>query len=342
LRSGRPLSKFLCLPGNGLRGGIAGGGIAEHMRMPTYHLVGDAFRDIGKCELSGFLGHARVVDHLEQQVAEFVRKRREITLRDRIDDLIGFFDGIGSDGVEGLGLVPGTSGGGVAQRGHDVQQAAKFGFGRGGGIGHTTRVGERPAGRKTFVRGGQTAIDGTMEYDDGDAPPALPGGKFYMTPAGHVRLRAELAQRRSERHRTVEIVAWAASNGDRSENADYKEGKRRLREIDRRLRFLMNRIAHAEVVDPAEQAQRDRVFFGATVTYANERDEEVTVTIVGVDEADMAAGKISIGSPVALALLRARRGDEVTVRTPRGPEVLEVVEIQYPTRQLGAAGLTEP
>jgi transcription elongation factor GreB len=181
-----------------------------------------------------------------------------------------------------------------------------------------------------------------MEYDDGDAPPALPGGKFYMTPAGHVRLRAELAQRRSERHRTVEIVAWAASNGDRSENADYKEGKRRLREIDRRLRFLMNRIAHAEVVDPAEQAQRDRVFFGATVTYANERDEEVTVTIVGVDEADMAAGKISIGSPVALALLRARRGDEVTVRTPRGPEVLEVVEIQYPTRQLGAAGLTEP
>jgi transcription elongation factor GreB len=169
-----------------------------------------------------------------------------------------------------------------------------------------------------------------MDDDEDDGPPRLPGGKFYMTPAGHDRLKAELAALRSDRHRVVEIVAWAAGNGDRSENADYKEGKRRLREIDRRLRFLMNRIAHAEVVDPATQAQRDRVFFGATVTYANDRDEEITVTIVGVDEADMAAGKISIGSPVALALLRARRGDEVTVRTPRGPETLEIVDIVYP------------
>jgi transcription elongation factor GreB len=171
-----------------------------------------------------------------------------------------------------------------------------------------------------------------MEDEDDDGPPRLPGGKFYMTPAGHERLKTELAEQRTARHRVVEIVAWAASNGDRSENADYKEGKRRLREIDRRLRFLMNRIAHAEVVDPADQTQRDRVFFGATVTYANDRDEEVTVTIVGVDEADMGAGKISIGSPVALALLRARRGDEVTVRTPRGPEVLEIVGIRYPAR----------
>ena len=113
-------------------------------------------------------------------------------------------------------------------------------------------------------------------------------------------------------------MAWAASNGDRSENADYKEGKRRLRQIDGRLRFLMNRLAHAEIVDPAEQTRRDRVFFGATVTYANERDEELTVTIVGVDEADMAAGKISIGSPVALALLRAKRGDQVVVRRRGG------------------------
>jgi transcription elongation factor GreB len=153
-----------------------------------------------------------------------------------------------------------------------------------------------------------------------------------MTPAGHGRIKAELAAQRTERHRVVEIVAWAASNGDRSENADYKEGKRRLREIDRRLRFLMDRIAHAEIVDPAEQTQRDRVFFGATVIYATERDEEVTVTIVGVDEADMAAGKISIGSPVALALLRARRGEEVTVRTPRGREVLEIIDIRYPNR----------
>jgi transcription elongation factor GreB len=169
-----------------------------------------------------------------------------------------------------------------------------------------------------------------MDDDDDDGPPKLPGGKFYMTPEGQRRLQAELAAQRSERHRVVEIVAWAAGNGDRSENADYKEGKRRLREIDRRLRFLTNRLAHAEVVDPATQAQRDVVFFGATVTYANERDEEITVTIVGVDEADMAAAKISIGSPVALALLRARRGDEVSVRTPRGTEVLEIVDIAYP------------
>ncbi len=166
--------------------------------------------------------------------------------------------------------------------------------------------------------------------DEDDGPPRLPGGKFYMTPAGRQLLAAELSAQRSERHRVVEIVAWAAGNGDRSENADYKEGKRRLREIDRRLRFLMHRLAHAEVVDPAAQQQRDRVFFGATVVYANERDEAVTVTIVGVDEADMAAGKISVGSPVALALLRARQGDEVVVRTPRGSEVLEVLEIRYP------------
>jgi transcription elongation factor GreB len=105
-----------------------------------------------------------------------------------------------------------------------------------------------------------------------------------------------------------------------------------MREIDRRLRFLINRIAHAEVVDPAQQTQRDRVYFGATVTYANQRDEEVTVTIVGVDEADMTKETISIGSPVALALLRARRGDEVSVHTPRGPEMLEIVEIAYPSQ----------
>jgi transcription elongation factor GreB len=175
------------------------------------------------------------------------------------------------------------------------------------------------------------------DEDDDEGPPKLPGGKFYMTPQGHGRLKAELAAQRIARHQVVEIVAWAASNGDRSENADYKEGKRRLREIDRRLRFLINRIAHAEIVDPAEQTQRDRVFFGATVRYLNNRDEAVTVTIVGVDEADMAAGKISIGSPVALAMLRAQRGDEVSVRTPRGLEILEIVEIVYPTLQASAA-----
>src|SRR3954471_4960619 len=167
--------------------------------------------------------------------------------------------------------------------------------------------------------------------DEDDGPPRLPGGKFYMTPHGRDRLKTELDALRSERHRVVEIVAWAAGNGDRSENADYKEGKRRLREIDRRLRFLTRRLAHAEVVDPAHQPQRDRVFFGATVSYyATERDAEVTVTIVGVDEADMEAGKISIGSPIALALLKAKQGDEVRVRTPRGFDVLEVLAILYP------------
>lgn len=169
------------------------------------------------------------------------------------------------------------------------------------------------------------------EDDDEDAPPRLPGGKFYMTPEGHRRLADEYRQLRSdERPRVVEIVAWAAGNGDRSENADYKEGKRRLREIDRRLRFLDRRLKHAEVVDPSAQPNRNQVFFGATVTYANERDEQVTVTIVGVDEADMAEGKVSIASPVALALLRARKGDEVTVRTPRGPEPIEILDIRYP------------
>jgi len=168
--------------------------------------------------------------------------------------------------------------------------------------------------------------------DDDEGPPRLPGGKFYMTPEGHERLRTELVTRRTERHRVVEVVAWAASNGDRSENADYKEGKRRLREIDRRLRFLDRRLAHAEVVDPSAQTRRDRVFFGATVTYLTERDEEVTVTIVGVDEAGMAEGKISIGSPVALALLGACVGHEVQVRTPRGPERIEVAGVRYPER----------
>ena len=172
-----------------------------------------------------------------------------------------------------------------------------------------------------------------MQDEDDDGPALLPGGPVYMTPEGHARLRAELAERRAERHRVVEIVSWAAGNGDRSENADYKEGKRRLREIDRRLRFLERRLAYAEIVDPAEPAQRDRVFFGATVTYLTERDEQVTVSIVGVDEAGMAEGKISIGSPVALALLKARKGDEVRVRTPHGPEVIEVLDIRYPERR---------
>ena len=171
-----------------------------------------------------------------------------------------------------------------------------------------------------------------MDDKEVDGTPRLPGGRFYMTPEGHARLRAELAERRAERHRVVEVVSWAAGNGDRSENADYKEGKRRLRELDRRLRFLGRRLAHAEVVDPSAQTRRDQVFFGASVTYVTEFDQEVAVTIVGVDEANMAKGKVSIGSPVALALLGKRVGDEVQVRTPRGPEVIEVMAVRYPEK----------
>ena len=153
-------------------------------------------------------------------------------------------------------------------------------------------------------------------------------------------LRAEYEAARAERHRVVEIVAWAAGNGDRSENADYKEGKRRLREIDRRLRYVGHRLQVVEVVDPAAQTRRDRVFFGATVTTLNDRHEAVTVTIVGVDEASLAAGTISVGSPAALALLGARVGDEVSVRTPTGTSSLEILAICYPEPH-ASSGTTE-
>jgi transcription elongation factor GreB len=169
--------------------------------------------------------------------------------------------------------------------------------------------------------------------EDDDAPRLALGGKFYMTPAGHAALRAELDQlMKQERPRVVEVVSWAASNGDRSENADYQYGKRRLREIDRRARFLMKRLEAAEIVDPSRQTNRDRVFFGACVTYVDEADVERSVTIVGVDEADMAQGRISLTAPLAIALIkaRARVGDAVSVHTPRGIEEIEVLSIRYP------------
>jgi transcription elongation factor GreB len=175
-------------------------------------------------------------------------------------------------------------------------------------------------------------MSSTIIDDEDDGPPRLAGGKFYMTPAGHAALSAELHELRFvERPRIVDIVSWAAGNGDRSENGDYLYGKRRLREIDGRMRFLMRRLRHAEVIDARQQTNRGQVFFGATVTYVNERDEELSVTIVGVDEADMSLGKISIASPVALALLRAKVGEEVAVRTPRGPEIVEILRIDYPS-----------
>ncbi|MCB4824061.1 transcription elongation factor GreB [Roseicella aerolata] len=171
------------------------------------------------------------------------------------------------------------------------------------------------------------------DYDEAGPPGLPPGTPFYMTPAGHAALEAELKRLwTEERPKVVEVVSWAAGLGDRSENADYQYGKRRLREIDRRVRFLRKRLERVQVVDPAAQTKREQVFFGATVTYAREDDREVTITIVGVDEADSHAGRISWVSPVARALLGARIGDQVKLRTPQGVETIEVVEIRYPER----------
>ncbi|GLS15259.1 transcription elongation factor GreB [Hydrogenophaga electricum] len=169
--------------------------------------------------------------------------------------------------------------------------------------------------------------------DDEDLPAVapLPGGKNYITRAGYDRLRAELFQLMDEeRPRIVEIVHWAASNGDRSENGDYLYGKKRLREIDRRIRFLTKRLEIAEVVDPSLHHGGEQVFFGATVTYADAGGDETTVTILGVDEADSARGQISWISPVARALLKTRVGDTVKLALPGGVQALEVLAVAYP------------
>ncbi|MBB2204588.1 transcription elongation factor GreB [Gluconacetobacter takamatsuzukensis] len=174
-----------------------------------------------------------------------------------------------------------------------------------------------------------------MTHDDDDddetRPRAIDGVSRYITPTGMGATRRELsALLYEERPRIVEIVSWAAGNGDRSENGDYLYGKRRLREIDRRVRFLTRRIEKAIVVDPAAQTQRNRVFFGATVTYVTEEDVERTVVIVGVDEADLTVGQVSLASPVARALLGGQVGDEVRVMTPSGAELIEILAISYP------------
>ena len=169
------------------------------------------------------------------------------------------------------------------------------------------------------------------EPDLPDDAPQLPSGlKNYMTPEGHLQMQEELRRLlREERPKTVEVVAWAAGNGDRSENGDYLYGKKRLREIDRRIRFLSKRLETAVVVDPAAQKNREQVFFGATVTYANQAGMENTLTIVGIDEADLDRGRISWISPVARALLKSQEGDLVELRTPSGSERIEVLEIRY-------------
>jgi transcription elongation factor GreB len=170
-----------------------------------------------------------------------------------------------------------------------------------------------------------------IEEELDDAPAPLPAGsKNYITPEGFQRMQDELKQLwRVERPKVVEVVSWAAGNGDRSENGDYIYGKKRLREIDRRVRFLTKRLEIAEVVDPARQTNRDRVYFGATVTYVDSQDRERTVRIVGIDETDADAGDISWISPLARALARTQEGDVVEVRTPGGIETAEVIGIRY-------------
>jgi transcription elongation factor GreB len=175
--------------------------------------------------------------------------------------------------------------------------------------------------------------DGDSDDDDGGPglPPLPPGGKNYITPAGYQRLRAELmALIDDERPKMVETVSWVAKNGDRSENGDYLYGKKRLREIDRRIRFLTKRLDIAEVADPSAHFGHDQIFFGATVTYANSKGEERTITIKGIDEVDHLAGEVSWVSPIARALLKAREGDEVSLMTPGGLETLDVLEVRYP------------
>ncbi|MFZ5519763.1 MAG: transcription elongation factor GreB [Pseudomonadota bacterium] len=173
--------------------------------------------------------------------------------------------------------------------------------------------------------------DGDADDDDLALPALPPGGKNYITPAGYARLRAELLSLIDvERPKVVEIVSWAASNGDRSENGDYLYGKKRLREIDRRIRFLTKRLDIAEVADPSAHHGSDQIFFGATVTYATRKGEERTITIKGIDEADNLKGEVSWVAPIARALLKAREGDEVQLMTPGGLETLEVLEVRYP------------
>ena len=168
------------------------------------------------------------------------------------------------------------------------------------------------------------------EDDDESAPPLPAGTRNYITPAGHQRLKDEaLHLLNKERPDLVKVVAWAASNGDRSENADYIYGKRRLREIDRRIRFLTKRLDAAEVVDPTAREETDQVFFGATVTVCDARGGENTYTIVGIDEADVGRGRISWISPLARALLKRREGDEFVFQAPGGEQVLEIVRVEY-------------
>ena len=180
---------------------------------------------------------------------------------------------------------------------------------------------------KAFTKESDGDEDDDLPEDMGGLPI---GAKNYMTPEGFARLRGELDNlMRKERPDVVKVVSWAAGNGDRSENGDYIYGKKRLREIDRRVRYLSKRLANAEVVDPAKRAKTDQVFFGATVTTTNAKNEERTLKIVGIDEVDLAKGHVSWISPIAKALLKAEEGDVVKMCTPAGVEEIEIIKVTY-------------
>ena len=181
---------------------------------------------------------------------------------------------------------------------------------------------------KAFTRE-DDAPDEDFEGDE-DPNPIPPGSKNYMTPLGWRRMRDELTWLvKVERPEVTSVVSWAAKLGDRSENADYQYGKKRLREIDRRIRYLTKRLENAEVVDPATREDTDQVFFGATIAYAGDDGRERVVCIVGIDEMDAGRGYVSWISPIARAFIKAREGDTVTLRTPAGEEVLEILEVRY-------------
>ena len=184
-----------------------------------------------------------------------------------------------------------------------------------------------------------SARSGDDDEDDGEVAPLPAGSKNYITPTGYAGLRAELVRLLdTDRPEVVRIVSWAASNGDRSENGDYLYGKKRLREIDRRIRFLTKRLDLAEVVDASVHGGSDQVFFGATVDYEVDGRggrEPHTITIVGVDEAEPLEGRISWVAPIARVLVKAREGDVVTLRTPGGLDEIEIVAVRYPARPAG-------
>lgn len=169
------------------------------------------------------------------------------------------------------------------------------------------------------------------DNDDLVLPPMPASGKNYITPAGYARMRDELLGLMDvERPKVVEAVYWAASNGDRSENGDYIYGKKRLREIDRRIRFLTQRLEIAVITDPSAHHGKDQVFFGSTVIYEDDTGVERCITILGIDEADTLAGQVSWVSPVARALLKSRVGDEISLVMPDGVRVLSVISVDYP------------